>query len=240
MVKKKAKKITVFVVIIVLLGIIGLMVYPQKPNNYTTEEHIDRISKLVEKRYINESDEYKEGEEYTGVNYTGYRVYPLYNESENVDFYLVELEPYGYVYISISDTSYILQLINGRKMYSRCGGEGENTTWQRYRLLNQNNTENLQWKKSNIKKYDYEEILCEVNENGDYVFYDVSHYKAANIENEKRYLLNARGSYIPAVKRNDKYLNLISMLEISYSKDLTIKECSAFFLYTYPNGKLKL
>lgn len=239
--KKKKKKSLIALIIIFLVLTLNLVIfYPQKPSNFSTDEHIERISKLVEKRYINESKDYKNSENYTGVNYTDFEVFPLYDESEKINYYLVELEPYGYVYVCITDTSYMLKLINGRSMYSRCGGDGENLTWNRYRIANENNTENLQWKNSNFKKYDYEKILCEVNENGDNIFYDVSHYKAANIENEKRYLLNASGSYIPAVKRGDKYLNLISMQEINYSKVLTIKEVPALFLYTYPNGRLKL
>lgn len=57
----------------------------------------------------------------------------------------------------------------------------------------------------------------EVDEKGNFIDYQDSHFNVANIENEKRYLLKVgRSEYIPAVKRNEKYLNLVSMEEIDY------------------------
>lgn len=54
-----------------------------------------------------------------------------------------------------------------------------------------------------------------------------SHFSTAGIDKEKRYLLRIRQDdcwhFIPAVKKDDKYLNLVSMEEmtINYENTLT-------------------
>lgn len=59
----------------------------------------------------------------------------------------------------------------------------------------------------------------ETDENGEYIYYTDSHFKVANMENEKKYLLRDKVAYIAAVKRGDKYLNLVSMEEFEFSYD---------------------
>jgi hypothetical protein len=60
----------------------------------------------------------------------------------------------------------------------------------------------------------------EEDENGERIFYNKSPYSVAEIENVDRYLLHIRNEsgswvYIPAVKTENNYLNLISMDEVA-------------------------
>ena len=62
----------------------------------------------------------------------------------------------------------------------------------------------------------------ELDENDMPILHETSHFKTANIQDEKRYFLKYRSKYIPAVKRNDKFLNLISMeyMDINYKNEI--------------------
>lgn len=63
------------------------------------------------------------------------------------------------------------------------------------------------------------------DENGQAVIYYESHFKAAGIEGERRYLLTTEvaeflgggSSWIPAVKRGERYLDLVDGALIDYT-----------------------
>ncbi|MDY4052161.1 MAG: hypothetical protein SOY80_02260 [Bacilli bacterium] len=88
------------------------------------------------------------------------------------------------------------------------------------------------------------EKVCEKDKDGNDIFYNQSPYKVAGIKDEKRYLMcvqqDSNFNYVPAVKRGDKYLNLISMKEeeiileskeeINESWDIRDYICSQFDL----------
>jgi len=201
------------------------MFYPQKASKYTEEEHTERISKLVEERYINENKKY-----------TGYKVFPLYNESEELAYFLIELEPVGYVYVQINTTYLFLQMFGGVSMYTRDDGR----PWQRYKICEDGqdsmSNEDGQWEveKNEYGYAAYPNKRWEIDETGEFVYYVDSHFKIANIENEKRYLLKIyEGSstgFIPAVKRGDEYLNLVSMEEMEYKKEVKLESYSIAYI----------
>lgn len=179
--------------IVLMLSIcIVILTGCQKASNYSEEEHIQRVSELVEKRYFKDNH-----------NYTGYKIYPVYNDNEDLAFFLIELEPMDYVYVRINekDMSFLL----GTSMYTRREGK----SWRRYTV-----------KEESKDTVEEDEKLWETDENGNFIYYKYSHFKAANIENENRYLLKitqgGRTGYIPAVKRGEQYFNLISMQEFTY------------------------
>ena len=176
---------------VILIAVICSMVFvgcTPPADKYTEEEHIQRVSKRVEKRYMQE-----------GSEFTGYEVFPLYDANDELKYILVELEPYGFVYIRINKNSVKSVLSNG--MYWRHHLEGYE--WQRYTIVDG-------------------ERVYETDENGEEIKYKDSHFKVAGVENEKRYLLLATiyddyggndTRHVPAVKRGDKFLNLVSMEE---------------------------
>ena len=89
-------------------------------------------------------------------------------------------------------------------------------------------TENCPWCRYTIGDNSKERPqIYELDENGELFYRYNSHYKEAKIIGEKRYLLwlayldngPSRHKYIPAVKRGDKWLNLISMEEFTITND---------------------
>ncbi len=189
--KKLGCYIPLLVVIttIIVLFFVAAYGHGAMASDFTEEEHIARISQLVEKRYFNEESRYE---------YTDYTVYPLYDQNDKLTHFLVEFEPYGFVYIFLNEkeNSPVVGIVaTPVSLYSRHLGEG--LYWQRYTLEDD--------------KRNYE-----VDEKGEYIYYRDSHYKIADIKNEKRYMIktyNEHTQYFPAVKRGDKFLNLISMQE---------------------------
>ena len=125
----------------------------------------------------------------TGVH-KEYELYPLYDEEDKLRYFVVDF-PTNYHIIRIN--KYDLGCL-GVSMYTLF----ETDPWQRYVLENG-------------------EKVCEKDKDGNDIFYNQSPYKVAGIKDEKRYLIKIRqgsnSDFVPAVKRGDKYLNLISMKE---------------------------
>ena len=208
MTKTKSKKKTIILcvvlaVVIALLAILGVRIIKNSSWAYTEEQHLQRINELVEKRYMGEKSEY-----------TSYEVFPLYDQNEKMKYCIVEFEPCGFVWVKINDFAFL------RSLYTR-DDEFISQKWSRYEYIDTAQTssseENKKW---------------ETDESGERIYYDVSPYKAAGIKDEKRYLLKmeqASLNYatIPAVKRGDKFLNLMDMKEFEYVPE------SETFVYPY-------
>ena len=177
------------------LGFFALGGCAKKPSKYTEAEHIQRITERIEKRFMTSESEY-----------TGFSVYPLYNEKDELKYFLVEFEPVGFVYVMLRDErSALFSCFGGRtSMYGLSDIGGDSSPWQRYTIDETNN-----------QPAPDKDICYEVDENGDFIYYMRSPYATAGIKEEQRYLLNLRfgGSsfFITAVKRNGNYINLISM-----------------------------
>ena len=183
------KKIFMILTCLILLICLGGC---KKSSDFSEKEHTRRIEKLIEKRYFKGDNLYK-----------SYELYPVYNENDVLSYYIIEFEPNDYVYIKINEND--LSSWYGVSMYTRFDGQ----KWQRYKI-NYNSGDTIE----------DEEKLWEIDEHGNYIYYNCSHYKAANVKSDKRYLLKikqgGRDGYIPALKKHNKYLNLISMEEFIY------------------------
>ena len=198
---KSKKKIVilcvVLAVVIALLAILGVRIIKGSSWAYTEEQHLQRISKLVEKRYMGEKSEY-----------TSYEVFPLYDQNEKMKYCIVEFEPCGFVWVKINDFAFL------KSLYTR-DEEFISRDWSRYEYID--TTKSLDSDKN--KKW-------ETDESGERIYYKVSPYKAAGVKDEKRYLITIKQeSYyttIPAVKHGDKFLNLMDMKEFEYVEESKI------------------
>lgn len=94
--KKKLKGITMMV--IMLFGILGLVGCSQKASKYTEDEHIQRVTERIQKKYIDTDLSWVDREQPTSFD-----VYPLYNENNKLEYFLVEFEPYGFLFIQLRD-----------------------------------------------------------------------------------------------------------------------------------------
>ena len=204
---KILKKAAAFFVLVMCLTVITMTGCMDYASRYSEEKHKERISKLVKKRYMTEESEY-----------TSFEVYPLYNENDELKFFVVEFEPYGYVYVKINEKSNSLL---GLSMYMRESGESEE--WFRYEV-DENSEVLITNKNGNGTIYKHRR-LTEIQDDGEPVKYKDSHFKVAETGNERRYFieieclpsLGSDEGFVPAVKRGEKYLNLVSMQELVIS-----------------------
>ena len=78
-------------------------------------------------------------------------------------------------------------------------------------------------------------IILRTDEFGERIYYKDSPYKVADIKDEKRYLVTTNQANdeitIPAVKRGDKYLNLMDMKEFEYVAESETYKYPYFLTY---------
>lgn len=180
-----------FTVILFVIIFSGCIPVTRPASYYTEEEHVQRVSERVEEKYIK-----------TG-KYDGFELFKLYDENAEFKYFLVEFEPTGFVYVEINANGGVSFGCATYGMYTQDRlSDDASEPWERYFF------------EDNIK------VELEMDENGNCKTYTDSHFKAANIDEEKRYFLYVKQDrfpgYIPAVKRGDKYLNLVSMKEFEY------------------------
>lgn len=189
------KKKIVFLTICLILGIccIFLNGCSKKADAFSVEEHIHRVTERIENKYMTKE-----------TNYTSFSVYPLYSQDEELKYFLVEFEPYGFVYIMLRDEAPSFYSWFGLRtsMYSLSSIDVEDS-WIRYTFEGTNS-----------------KPCYELDKNGNNIYYNKSPFAVAKIENERRYLLcenNNSGCsfFVPAIKKNDKFINLISMEEFT-------------------------
>ncbi len=188
------------------------------PAYYTEEEHLARVTERAREYYLTEVG-----------TYTDLEVFPLYNANDQLTHFVVELKPMGVDYIKISSNMGIDTMLS---MYYRTVSDCQ---WKRYRLSIDGTIpapyEGKQWREARpsdgVDPFEYENKYFEVDDNDQFIVYNDSYYKVGGVLEERRYFLPvspAEGDqiihYIPSVRRGDKYFNLISMEEFTYSDTL--------------------
>ena len=209
--KKKIFLLSVAAILVVVLVMLILSSYAWF---YTEEQHMSRISKRVEEHYMTKDS-----------GYTSFEVYPVYNEYDKLEFAVVEFQPHGFMYVCINKTS-ILSSCGAGSMYTRDSTE---SIWYPYTVA--------EGEKGVLIRPDgcevaYENRKFEYDEDGNVISYTDSHFRVRGIESEKRYLINLNltidlgdsSGYVPAVRRGDKMLNLISMQEMDYTPGMKSKD----------------
>lgn len=187
--KKSMKKISL--IIIVLLLITSLMGC-KKASNYTDEEHIKNVSKIIEENYLKE-----------GVTY---KLRPLYNEEDKlayfvVDFFSEEFNTFFYIKIQEKDMS----LFFSNSLYSRDNGA----------TIRGGLVERV-WTRGMYVRIDKEKVAkYETDKDGNKVLRYSSPFEEANVADDvKCYLAHKprhSGEFVPAIKEKRKYINLITM-----------------------------
>ena len=187
-------------------------------DDFSIEEHIQRFTERIEKRDLKWG--YPEGE-----TYQNFEVYPVYDANEELKYFLVEFEPYGFVFIYIKDEPPILTsfLYANKSMYVVSADlYGKKNPWTPYtRDKNSPKLPSLIEGWESTKKGDL--IL---DENGEMIIYDKSPYFVTGNIDEKKYLLETDCSYefICAVKKDGKFINLISGLYLDNLENYNSEE----------------
>lgn len=122
-----------------------------------------------------------------------YDLYSLYDSNDSIVGYLAEFED-TYAYVLVNNNS-----------SATCNGKNSQFYLYKGELWKRGHYENVEPNKVPQLVYESEIFNC-------------SHFKAANVIDEKMYLLDLcigqnYGHYIPAIKKNDRYINLVSMQE---------------------------
>lgn len=200
--KRNFKKIRVFFITFVLLivSVCILDKIPISPRYISEEKHIARITEEVKERYG------------TNEDFIVSSLITVSNPESELDFFLVEFEERGFALVSARQTNIILFNMYHRAEYF--GG------WYRYRfdLSDREHIvyqDGIYWRKSKDTRGG-KTCFYECDSEGKYIRRHKSPFLEAGVENETKYLFRVEGSgYIPAVKRDDKWLNLISMKVIT-------------------------
>jgi len=158
-----------------------------KASDYTEEEHVQRVTERVEKKY-------KDSDLWNGRRYDDYTVYPLYSEDEVLTHFLVEFEPYGFVIVLLlKEESISPSCILSVSMYKQINMYIKGT-WSPYWIVEEN------------RQREYF-----LDEDGQVLTYNKSPYYVAGKMNERKYLLNPdSGDNICAVKEGDVFVNLMN------------------------------
>ncbi len=199
--KNKISKLRIFFVVflsVILVAAIVFNILVDKSSDFTEKEHLARVTELAKKRYI------KNG------NYTDLQVYPIYSQDDKLQYFLIELEPVGYMIVYLHKNNIF------SSMYAR--STRSKMYWVRYAV---EIGSYAYIKEENGREFVYEDARwVECDENDEPILYYSSPYKVANVLNEKLFLLTVeqkgRFGEIPAVKQNGKFFNLISMEPIDY------------------------
>ena len=199
------KRIVLLSVSVILLLVLVMLILSSYSWFYTEEQHIHRIRERAERRFLGEDSEY-----------TSLEVYPIYNEYDEMRFVLIEFEPQGFIYVHIKDQAY-----PWKGMYTLSFGDFE--SWMPYRVK-EGAQEDIIDENGNIIAQTFNREFLR-DENGQVFTYYDSHFKVAGIENERRYFLSTvcavyagfNHGYIPAVKRGEKYLDLVNGEMIDYT-----------------------
>ena len=210
--KKKYKKITVFIILILICSLC-VFLYTNNSSWYSEKQHTQRVENRIKRRFIDgdvllNSVNSKTGLPSTAnVKATDFEIYPLYNENDEPEYFLIEFEPYGYLYVYIRQKPIYSVFHGGYSMYAISSPHGNQPWCQRsfYEGSYSDATENgLEVCGGHDGKY----VVYDKDEKGNKIMYLNSPFKVKGIKDEKRYLVGR--SYLPAVKKGDKFVNLYS------------------------------
>ena len=153
-----------------------------KSRKYSEEQHINRITKRIEKKFGEQA--YRDG------TYDSFMVYPLYNENDELFYFLVEFEPYGFVFVKY-DTEFLIPL---QTMYHCNASLYIGQTYWAY------------------KQDEHGAVNYVLDENGESISYTARspYYVSGNLQERKYILKGYAGAYVCAVKEQDEFINVIS------------------------------
>ncbi len=214
--KKKIKVTSIIAVaLLLLLCICFIWGHAHKASDYTTEQHIQRMSERIEKRFMAEDN----------GKWTGFEIKPLYNENGMLNIFLVEFEPYGYLYVLVGDElNKVFGWLGFRTSMYRLSNSTIIRTWSPYTL--NPTTSEKEW------------IL---DEEGNKIVYNRSPFYVANAGNAKYYLLeNEDGYYIPAIKIGEDFVNLISGEKFRFQNGQPVNSQACEYIAFYAHKRFDL
>ena len=197
--KKKMISILSSIMLTVISVIMFSGCYYERASDYTEEEHIARVTKLAKQRYIDNGE------------YTSLEVFPLYDENDELGYFLIELEPAGHVYVRLNKREVYG---SGRSLYTRC--EMLERPWIKHEVDYSADSFSVSYYG---RKYWFHDVKpIETDNDGTPILHFESPFYSVDLNKERGYFINNRlapsmEGYVVAVKRNDRLYNLISLKE---------------------------
>ena len=230
--KGKFKKILSIALAFIVIFLVFLNFSNKKVDDFTVEEHRQRITQRI--KASNSRWGFPEGEKYQD-----FEVYPLYNKNEELEYFLVEFEPCNFIIIFLKDEPPVLIsfLYPSKSMYLvQSGYYGKNREWSPY-YRDKNCPELVDYGELYAPGPDFPQTYDYIfnpqgrgqwilDENGERIFYDKSPYAVTGNLSEKKYLLETDrdDKFIFAVKKDEKFVNLISGFEFEYEEEYSYEE----------------
>lgn len=217
--KKVSIIITMCVLAAVVIAITVGCVWTEVANNpkyYTYEEHFEKVSEIISAKRDDFTLDY------------------LYTEDDEILGFIALYSNGSSSCIKISNPLFI-QKVLGATMYR----EARDTDFKRYKIRPGETSlfeDGILWTKTNDKSFaaHYPDRLWETVEYGNTIT-RFNPYDIDGIEKEKKYLLKVtiggEEKYVPAVKREDKYLNLISYDKFEYKEEYEADEIAVWNIW---------
>lgn len=223
----------VVAMIMVMLFVAIVFVGCNKVSSFSEEEHIQRISERIEKRY--------ERKHSGDVKQKDFKLYPLYGKNEELKMFLMEYDPDGFTFILLQDEPFFLAacLKAHKSMYieSACR-YNKSHPWSPY-IADENGIKLSDLIYGMSSDYRGTPIF---DENGEVIYYDRSPYYVSGNIDEKKYILETEDTskYICAVKQDGKFINLISMTELPDTESYDPMNNSVFHIFSYASRHFDL
>ena len=212
----KIKVISVLLLSVIALTLSGCL----SGSRYSEEEHIEFMSESMRDKL-----------EKNGV--TDFVAYPLYNENDEFEYCLFECSPSGFAFSCVREKPFD---------YFYADKYVSNVEWRRMIVRDTDAktvTHNgVVWAKD--EKSSFPDAFYECDEDGEFVYYNESPFKLADVLDQRMYFLEVYHGYIPAVKaENGKYINLISFdeFEVWFFHKKQIKNAEYIRCFVIPSGK---
>ena len=222
-------KRVISVILVVISVVIVFSGCGRKVSDYSVEEHIQRISERVRNhKWIIE-------------DFEDFDVYPLYDKDEKLKFFLLEFNPHGFVFIFVQDEPPILTscLYAHKSMYiASANYYYKKQTWFRY-VADKNGPSLFDF----VEEADSSKKGTPIfDEKGEIIKYDKSPYYISGNVNEKKYIFKTEDSseFICAVKKDEKFINLISGTELPDTDSYDSKENATLLVIGIASRKFDL
>lgn len=206
---------TVTAIVLVAATMSGLLGCVTPASGYTEEEHIARVTRRARERFIDSGE------------YTDLEVFPLYDENDELGYFLIELQPSGYAYVEMNRGLVSKQ----QPMYYCC------------------NFISLRWCRTVVEKGSIIDFLdengqtvltrldrkfSELGNDNKPIYYKDSHFKVANIKDERKYLIEASNhEYVPAIKKGNQFYSLYSLELCEYQSIYDLNVPTAEILFSH-------
>ena len=229
--KKALRVILIVILIFVLLfgALLALLSIPVKPEWFPEKYHMKNVEKYAQKYCVG-----KDG-------CASVEIYPVYDENEKLTHFIIEKQPEGFQFVTLMTRTILIGSLYNYTSHIiswnhyRICTEDEKPIGESF--FDDDNVEivcenGIFWKnaypqvmidpKTGRELGTYSDILkmnawAETDEQGNFIFRSESPYRVYGVKNEKRYLLQVNGcNYVPAIRSENGFLNLITLQEISW------------------------